>query len=57
MSAAERSDAGLEEDESADAKIKRLANEINELETSLVGVTEGSTMWFKVKTSKIGPRH
>lgn len=51
MSAAERSDAGLEEDESADAKIKRLANEINELETSLVGVTEGSTMWFKVKTS------
>lgn len=49
MSAAERSDAGLEEDESTDAKIKRLAEEIDDLKASLIGVPEGSKMWFKMK--------
>ena len=51
MSAVERSGTGLEDQEGPDAKIKCLAEEIDELEASLVGVPEASKAWFKVKTS------
>ena len=49
MSAVDRSGPGAEEEESADAKIKRLAKEIDELKASLIGVPEMSGEWLKIK--------
>ena len=49
----QRSDAGSpddEEEETFDAKIERLASEIEELKASLIGVPELSGEWFRIKT-------
>jgi len=39
-----------EEEETSDAKIERLATEIEELKASLIGVPEMSDEWFRIKT-------
>ena len=48
----QRDDAGSdnEEEETSDAKIERLATEIEELKASLIGVPEMSDEWFRIKT-------
>ena len=38
------------EEESAEAKIERLATEIDEPKASLIGVPEASDEWFQIKT-------
>ena len=51
-SSGRRNDAGSDEveEETPDAKIERLATEIEELKASLIGVPELSDEWFRIKT-------